>query len=87
VGSLHFTNLGRYKETFLILIHSYREHENIARVRTDGVHNFFSPLSLGVNGRVVLKSIFHGVDWIHLTLNMVTWQALVHIIIDFQNFI
>jgi len=27
VGCLHFTNLGRYQETFLILIHSHTEHE------------------------------------------------------------
>ena len=73
MGCLHFTNLGRYEETSLILIHSYTEHEeNCKTGRTDGVHSFFSSMSLGVDGKAVLKSIFHGVDWIHLALNTVT---------------
>jgi len=48
---------------------------------------FFSSVSLAVNGRVVLKIIFHGVDWIHLALNTVTSQALVHIYKRFSNVI
>jgi len=46
--------------------------KKIARFRTDGVHNFFSSTSLGVNGRVVLKGTVQEVDWIHLALNMFT---------------
>jgi hypothetical protein len=57
VGCPLFTKYRQYEECFLILIHTYTEHENIKTMGTDGIHSFFSSKSLGVDGGVILESI------------------------------